>query len=185
MRQIEQIRPGTLAAAVRSHLETGSEFRYHLASFLDGFYIDPSFDGRQARLIDEPPLTGNERLDALIGAIAEHLCRRWRLGPAPGWVEDPARFLKRPWFLGPEGMKPFYLAESPSAYRRRFIFTELEPLRRARMPRDAMWWHAEGIRTGMTPLPEEVVTTETAPELEYDTPHKEALRSTDLTAARA
>lgn len=40
------------------------------------------------------------------------------------------------------------------------IFTEMEPLRRARMPRDAMWWHAEQIRTGMTPLPEEVVLTE-------------------------
>jgi len=75
-----------------------------------------------------------------------------------------------PWFLGSERMKPFYLAESPSAYRRRFIFTEMEPLRRARMPKDSMWWYAEGIRTGMTPLPEEIVTTEVAPESDDEAP---------------
>jgi hypothetical protein len=30
-----------------------------------------------------------------------------------------------------------YLAQSPTAFRRRLIFTEAEPLRRARMPRKA------------------------------------------------
>jgi len=160
MALMQRVRPGSLAAAVHSHLETGSEFRYHLASFLDGFYIDPSSRRRRERLVDTPDLTGDQRFDALVGAIGEHLCRRWRLGPAPLWTDEPERFLKKPWFLGQERMKPFYIAESPSAYRRRFIFTEMEPLRRARMPRDAMWWHAEEIRTGMTPLPKEVVLTE-------------------------
>lgn len=155
--QIQQVRPGSLAEAVRSHLETGTEFRYQLASFLYGFYLDTSSSRRRARLINAPQIIGVHRFDALIGAIGEHLCRRWRLGPAPAWTEEPERFLSAPWLLGSERMKPFYLVESPSAYRRRFIFTEMEPLRRARMPRDAMWWHAEEIRTGMMPLPEEVV----------------------------
>ncbi|KXG87567.1 hypothetical protein [Agrobacterium bohemicum] len=118
-------------------------------------------------LFDAPDLTGDERFDALVGAIGEHLSRRWRLGPAPSWTDQPARFLRMPWFLGSERMKPFFLVESPSAYRRRFIFTEMEPLRRARMPRDAMWWYAEEIRTGMTPLADEVVPTE----LEEDSPN--------------
>ncbi|MBB6486226.1 hypothetical protein GGD46_003521 [Rhizobium lusitanum] len=174
MAPMQQIRPGSLAAAVRSHLEAGSEFRYHLASFLDGFYLDPSSRRRRDRLVDPPGLTGDERFDALVGAIGEHLCRRWRVGPPPLWTEEPERFLKRPWFLGPERMKPFFLVESPSAYRRRFIFTEMEPLRRARMPRDAMWWHTEGIRTGMTPLPEEVVTTEFLDEIS-DASHTSAM----------
>jgi len=39
----------------------------------------------------------------------------WRLGRAPLWTDDPERFLKKPWLLGQERMKPFYLAESPSA----------------------------------------------------------------------
>lgn len=153
-------RPASLAAAVRAQIEAGSEFRYHLASFLDGFYCDPSAERRRARLLEEPMLKGEERFDALIGAIGEHLCHRWRLGHPAEWVENPARFLKEPWFLGSERMKPFYLKESPLSYRRRLIFTEMEPLRRARMPRDAMWWEGEKIRTGMTPLPEDVVTTE-------------------------
>jgi hypothetical protein len=35
-----------------------------------------------------------------------------------------------------EGLKAMLLVESPLAFRRRLIFTEAEPLRRARMPRD-------------------------------------------------
>jgi hypothetical protein len=80
-------------------------------------------------------------------------------------------------------MKPFYLAESPSAYRRRFIFTELEPLRRARMPRDSMWWQAEGIRTGLTPLPGEVVTIEVACELEHETSFATTVESSSRESA--
>jgi hypothetical protein len=156
MLQVAGSRHGTLAEAVFSHLESKSEFRFHLASFLDGFYLDRTIEGRRARVQDEPALTGDDRFDALMGAMAEHLCRRWALGASPGWTEHSKRFLKHPWFLGPERMKPVYLVESPSAYRRRFIFTEMEPLRRARMPKDALWWHAETIRTGLTPLPEEI-----------------------------
>jgi hypothetical protein len=33
-----------------------------------------------------------------------------------------------------EGLKALLIAESPIAFRRRLIFTEAEPLRRARMP---------------------------------------------------
>ena len=80
---------------------------------------------------------------------------RWNLGDPPAWTEHPARFLARPWFLGPERMKGFLLAESPSAFRRRFIFTEAEPLRRARMPRDGRWWAYETMRSGLEPTAEE------------------------------
>jgi hypothetical protein len=90
-----------------------------------------------------------------MGAIGEHLCRRWNLGEPPIWTDDPARFLSHPWFMGPERMKGFLLAESPSAYRRRFIFTEAEPLRRARMPRDGRWWAYETMRSGLAPTLEE------------------------------
>ena len=57
--------------------------------------------------------------------------------------------------MGHGRMKGFLLAESPLAFRRRFIFTEAEPLRRASMPRDGRWWAYETIRSGLAPTAEE------------------------------
>jgi hypothetical protein len=37
-----------------------------------------------ARIPGDPELRGEERFDALMGAIGEHLSRRWQLGPPPG-----------------------------------------------------------------------------------------------------
>jgi len=84
------------------------------------------------------------------------------LGPPPRWTNHPERFLPRPWFMGHERMKGFWLAESPLAFRRRFIFTEAEPLRRASMPRDGRWWAYETIRSGLTPTAEEQADLERA-----------------------
>jgi hypothetical protein len=69
------------------------------------------------------------------GAAGEHLARRWGL-VIPPWTDDPSRFLKRPHFTTPlEDLKALLIVESPIAFRRRLIFTEAEPFRRARMPR--------------------------------------------------
>ncbi len=125
--------------------------RFLLAGFLDDFYTDGDLARQRARLIEPPPMTNNLQTDALYGAIGEHLCNRWQLGSPPRWSNDRRRFLHSPWFLGLERMKPFLIAESPAAYRRRFIFTEAEPLRRASMPRDGRWWRYEALRTGMMP----------------------------------
>ena len=68
---------------------------------------------------------------------AEHLARRWGLA-IPEWSNDPSRFLARPYFTSPlDGFKALLLAESPLAFRRRLVFTEAEPLRRATMPAGA------------------------------------------------
>jgi hypothetical protein len=150
------IRPGTLAQALRLVLDEGEPLRTCLAGFLDEFYWDRDRASRRSRIEDEPRLTADERDDAFIGAVAEHLCHRWNLGAPPAWTDGRARFLNRPWFLGPERMKPFLLAESPSAFRRRFIFAEAEPLRRASMPKDGRWWAYETMRTGRLPQPGEV-----------------------------
>ena len=54
----------------------------------------------------------------------------------PPWTDDPSRFLDEPYFTTPiENLKAMLLAQSPLAFRRRMIFTEAKPLRRARMPR--------------------------------------------------
>jgi len=86
-------------------------------------------------MIDEEPAPlPDPRQHAVLGAVAEHLARRWRLA-IPPWSEHPSRFLHEPWFPTPlEDLKAMLLAESPLAFRRRMIFVEREPLRRARMP---------------------------------------------------
>jgi hypothetical protein len=148
------IRPGTLAQVLQL-VRSGEKLRFCMAGFLDDFYADAGAASRMARVADDPGLTDDGRMNALLGAVGEHLVRRWNLGDAPPWSSAPERFLDRPWFMGPERMKGFLLAESPLAFRRRFIFTEAEPLRRASMPRDGRWWAYETIRSGLTPTAEE------------------------------
>lgn len=126
-----------------------------MAGFLDEFYGDVEKESRLRRVADDPGLVDDVRMNALMGAIGEHLVLRWGLGKPPAWTSQPERFLDRPWFMGHERMKGFLLAESPLAFRRRFIFTEAEPLRRISMPRDGRWWAYETIRSGLTPTAEE------------------------------
>jgi len=156
-------RPGTLAQVVRRVRDESDALRYCLAGFLDEFYADRVPAQRRTRLEADPGLFGEERRDALIGAIGEHLCHRWGLGDPPAWTNDPARFLAHPSFMGSERMKAFLLAESPSAFRRRFIFTEAEPLRRAGMPKDGRWWAYETLRTGLVPEPDDIEQSELTP----------------------
>ena len=151
---VHLIRPGTLVQVLQL-VRSGEKLRFCLAGFLDDFYGDAERDSRLRRIADDPGLTDDVRMNALMGAIGEHLSRRWNIGAPPAWTSQPERFLDRPWFMGHERMKGFYLAESPLAFRRRFIFTEAEPLRRISMPRDGRWWAYETIRSGLRPTAEE------------------------------
>lgn len=133
-------RPSTLAEVVRREQE-GEDRGMALAEFLDTFYIKLQCEGRAAAqgCIDQPPPTQSDPIfHAYLGGVGEHLALRWGL-VVPRWTNDPSRFLRRPHFTsqGMDGMKAICLAESPTAFRRRLIFTEAEPLRRARLPRDA------------------------------------------------
>ncbi len=129
-------------------VQAGENERIALAEFLDEFYAAVEHqhegagtkerDGEPQAMIDaEPALTGTQPLDAYIGAVGEHLARRWGLA-VPPWVEDGRRFLDTPFF--PDNlqlMKPILLRDSPIGFRRRLIFTEAEPLRRGRFPAEA------------------------------------------------
>ena len=71
---------------------------------------------------------------AYVAGVAEHLARRWSLPRIPAWTNQPSRFLKRPYFpFSGTNTKALYFVESPIAFRRRLIFTEARPLRRATM----------------------------------------------------
>jgi hypothetical protein len=133
--------PKTLADAVARYLREGNgqegAFQVLTDEFLDAFYTETDPAARQAMIDDDPPRIGDEKQDAFVGAIGEHLARRWRLR-IPEWSDAPWRVVAGPWFVGMMGvgLSGLFLVESPIAFRRRRIFTEAEPLRRARMPRD-------------------------------------------------
>jgi hypothetical protein len=127
------MRPATLADVARRR-NGGEELPALLVGFLDSFYGSLRESKAQRALDECPEPLPEAREHALLGGIAEHLARRWGLS-IPDWSNDPSRFLKRPYFTTPlEGLKALLIAESPLAFRRRLIFTEAEPLRRARMP---------------------------------------------------
>jgi hypothetical protein len=125
-------RPDTLAEVAR-RINAGAAFGPTLCEFLDEFYLRP--ESRAAMIADEPTPLADAREHATLGAVGEHLARRWNVA-VPAWTDDPSRFLHEPYFTTPiENLKAMLLVQSPLAFRRRLIFTEGEPLRRARMPR--------------------------------------------------
>ena len=131
--------PTTLAEAACRYIAEGegrdAAFSVLIDEFLDAFYTEADAARRQAMIDEEPPKIGSERQDAYVGAVAEHLARRWGLTPPP-WSDAPWREVADPWFVGQMGvgLSGLLLLESPIAFRRRRIFTEADPLRRARMP---------------------------------------------------
>ena len=126
-------RPATLAE-VALRRNAGEEISPLLREFLDTFYASLASGAAAAAIAGVPEAISDPNEHAYLGAVGEHLARRWGL-PIPEWTNDKSRYLKRPFFTSPlEGLKALQIAESPIAFRRRLIFTEAEPLRRARMP---------------------------------------------------
>ena len=127
------MRPGSLREVVEL-VQAGDEDRIALDEFLDEFYMATE---RQSMIDAEPGFAERQPFDAYIGAVGEHLARRWGL-VIPPWVEDSRRS-KTPFFPDDlQLMKPVLLRDSPIGFRRRLIFTEAEPLRRGRFPKDAV-----------------------------------------------
>src|SRR6266567_6076188 len=128
------MRPNTLADAVE-RIQAGSPREVELAEFVDTFDLAKTDRDRYASIEREPKLTGDNRLDALVGAIAEYLAKQRRLGRVPHWVSDPARRLESPWFTATaptDAMREYLTFSSPAEFASRNIFTEERPLRRAR-----------------------------------------------------
>jgi hypothetical protein len=133
------MRPNTLADAVE-RIQAGSARDVELAEFVDTFDLARTNQDRYASIEREPKLTGDDRLDALVGAIAEYLAKQRRLGRVPQWTSDPARRLTSPWFTTAspsDAMREYLTFSSPAEFASRNIFTEERPLRRARGPQPA------------------------------------------------
>lgn len=133
------MRPNTLAEAVERIRDGGAQDAV-LAEFVDTFDLARTDGDRYASIEREPQLTGDNRLDALVGGIAEYLAKQRRIGRVPSWVCDPARRLDTPWFTtaaASDAMREYLTFSSPAEFASRNIFTEERPLRRARGPQSA------------------------------------------------
>jgi len=131
------MRPNTLAEAVE-RISAGEPRDVVLAEFVDTFDLAKSDQDRYAAIEREPSLTGDDRLNALVGAIAEYLAKQRRLGRVPPWAGGPSRRLSSPWFTTASptpAMREYLTYSSPGEFASRNIFTEERPLRRARGPR--------------------------------------------------
>jgi len=131
------MRPNTLAEAVE-RIQAGSPREIVLSEFVDTFDLAKTDHEKFAAIEHEPNLTGDARLDALVGAIAEYLAKQRRLGRVPPWVCDPARRLDEPWFTTASpspAMREYLTFSSPAEFASRNIFTEERPLRRAQNAR--------------------------------------------------
>jgi hypothetical protein len=135
------MRPTRLSEAV-DKIQAGTSPDAALAEFVDTFDLALTEEFRFAMLEKEPVLTKDERLNALVGAIAEYLAKQYKLGRVPTWASGPARCLDHPWHTSSmfidwkrefltDGMREYLTFASPAEFASRNIFTEERPLYRA------------------------------------------------------
>jgi hypothetical protein len=131
-------RPQSLSEVSSAVIAGTKSFGFAIDEFLDTFYLDHPDKLRQQRRIDDPPaIIGDPFVDSWIGAVGEHLARRWGLA-VPAWTRRPAHYaLSLPRFVpDSKALHRTLLVESPPAFRSRLLFTFVEPLQRARFPRE-------------------------------------------------
>lgn len=128
------MRPRTLVEAV-SRIRAGESRETILAEFVDNFLMAPDAVARAACIAAEPEQSADAKLDALVGAMAEYLAKHFRVAQVPDWTSGPHRRLDEPWFTTSSmslGMREYLTFASPAEFRSRNIFTDAQPLRRAR-----------------------------------------------------
>jgi hypothetical protein len=87
--------------------------------FLEEYRWEPE-DIQNALLREEPPSVGDERWDALLAAVAEHLAAKHDLAP-PSWAD--LRVLRRPWFPAVlRVQRADALVHAPAAFRKHGVY---------------------------------------------------------------
>ena len=96
-----------------------SDRKHWSVSLMD--FVDDFRYYKDIRAVQEPIVLTGDRMDALLAATAETLCKELGLD-APDWLTSvPA--CQIPWFVsGLENLKAIALAESPLPFRWRKIF---------------------------------------------------------------
>ena len=119
--------PMSLAVLARYLVATvGGKVRWKLVwEFLEEYRWEPA-EIQIGLLKVEPETVGDERWDALLAALAEHLNAQHDLAP-PSWAE--ARVLRRPWFPAELAIqRADALAWAPAAFRKHGVYLSVHDL---------------------------------------------------------
>jgi len=86
-------------------------------------------ESQSALLSDEPARTGDDRWDALLAALAEHLAAQHDLAP-PEWTET--RVLRRAWFPAELAVqRADALVHAPASFRKHGVYLSAADLEAA------------------------------------------------------
>jgi hypothetical protein len=130
VRIVNRYEPMSLATlAQHSNATVDERVRWKLVwEFLEEYRWEPA--ETQAGLLQaEPQLVGDERWDALLAALAEHLCAQHDLAP-PEWAEP--RVLRRAWFPAELAIqRADALVRAPAAFRKHGVYLSAHDLKAA------------------------------------------------------
>jgi hypothetical protein len=129
-RAVTGYRPMTLAElAGRLAGTADGKLRWKLVwEFLEEYRWEPAA-GQPSLLQEEPPPIGDDRWDALLAALAEHLAAQRDLAP-PEWAE--LRVLQRPWFPAElKVQRAEALVWAPAAFRKHGVYLSAADLEAA------------------------------------------------------
>jgi transcriptional regulator with XRE-family HTH domain len=121
-----------LAQTIRQDLEDGRE--QDALRLLFGFADDfrgSSRPGAIELIAQQPTPTGDSRFDAALAGVAEFFASERGI-PAPGWVDQPDRFVEPLWFVSsrPE-FDAYTLANTPTVFARHGVLIAREVFDRA------------------------------------------------------
>jgi hypothetical protein len=115
-------------AALAGHLaaEADQRVRWKLVwEFLEEYRWEPA-GTRLGLLQAEPQPVGDDRWDALLASLAEHLCAQEDLAP-PDWTEP--RVLRRAWFPAELAVqRADALVRAPAAFRKHGVYLSAHDL---------------------------------------------------------
>jgi hypothetical protein len=127
---VRSYQPMTLAGlADRLRRTADARVRWKLVwEFLEEYRWEAP-EAQPSLLRDPPPEVGDERWDALLAAIAEHLAAGHDLAP-PQWTEP--RVLRRPWFPAElRTQRTEALVSAPAAFRKHGVYVSARDLEAA------------------------------------------------------
>jgi hypothetical protein len=127
---VTSYRPMTLADLGRRLASVDdAKTRWKLVwEFLEEYRWEPD-NVQPSLLCDEPPVTGDERWDVLLAALAEYLAAQHDRA-APEWTE--IRVLQRPWFPAElEVQRADALVWAPAAFRKHGVYLSARDLEAA------------------------------------------------------
>ncbi|MFN2452436.1 MAG: helix-turn-helix domain-containing protein [Candidatus Dormibacteria bacterium] len=115
-------------ALARTLAETNSTTAWRLVGELLDDQAAAGDRDTELAVAEPPDPTGDRRVDALMGALAEHLCAGRNLAP-PGWAQVVVEATPW-WFVAGRPYAALALRESPPSFARRGIFITAGALER-------------------------------------------------------